>query len=120
VATFATRMTFGIKTINNGYDVEDGDLVVTGVISFILLELHLALLAAYLPTIRCLFKGLSPESVLSSLQSALSLHSLRSNRSRIYDDETRQGGTTTRAEAIVLAEQGREREEGHRKEGSKV
>jgi hypothetical protein len=116
-------MTFVIKTINNGYDVEDGDLVVTGVISFILLELHLALLAllaAYLPTIRCLFKGLSPESVLRSLQSALSLHSLRSNRSRIYDDETRQGGTTTRAEAIVLAEQEREREEGHRKEGSKV
>ena len=53
-----------------------------------MLEAYLGILAACLPTIRFLFKGLSPESVISSIRSALSLHSLRSTHSHINDDGT--------------------------------
>lgn len=49
------------------------------------------LLAACLPTIRFLFKGLSPESVINSIRSALSLHSLRSVHSRIPERSTQYG-----------------------------
>lgn len=55
--------------------------------SWLLLEAHLGILAACLPTIHVLFKGLSPESVINSIRSVLSLHSLNFTRSQIVDDE---------------------------------
>lgn len=43
-----------------------------------LVEASLAIVSACLPTIRPLFKGLSPESVIGSIRSLFSLHSIRS------------------------------------------
>ena len=63
--------------------------MITGMMSWFQLEAFLGILAACLPTVRFLFKGLSPESVIDSIRSALSLHSLRSNHSAINDDGTR-------------------------------
>ena len=56
-----------------------------------MLEAGLALIACCLPTLRFLFKGLSPESVIRSVRSIISLHSLgsqKSSRERIPDEES--------------------------------
>jgi hypothetical protein len=68
-------------------------VVITGMMSWLLLEAHLGILAACLPTIRFLFKGLSPESVINSVRSALSLRSLNSMNTQNNDDrEASRGG----------------------------
>ena len=46
----------------------------------------LGLLAACLPTLRFLFKGMDPDTLMKSLRGVFSLHSLRSQGSRIHDD----------------------------------
>lgn len=63
-------------------------VVITGMMGWLMLEAYLGIVAACLPSIRFLFKGFSPESVINSIRSALSLHSLRSNHSRMNDDGT--------------------------------
>ncbi|KAI4111250.1 MAG: hypothetical protein LQ339_000711 [Xanthoria mediterranea] len=56
-----------------------------GVVSIILfwamIEIGVAVIAACLPTLRPLFQGFSPESIINSLRSAISLRSLRSDQS---------------------------------------
>ncbi|KAI9674944.1 MAG: hypothetical protein M1822_009006 [Bathelium mastoideum] len=66
----------------------DEDLVITEVVWWIMLEVGLAMIACCLPTLRFLFRGVSPESVLHTLRSFLSLHSTGSDksRSRMPDD----------------------------------
>lgn len=61
-------------------------VVITGMMSWLQLEAYLGILASCLPTIRFLFEGLSPDSVISSIRSDLSLHSLRTTHSHIVDD----------------------------------
>jgi len=81
---------------------------ITGTLYWSMVEVGVGLLAVCLPTIRFLFRGLSPESVINSIRSAFSLHSLRSQHSRMYDGtvpvgETQDGeSTTSRAATISL------------------
>jgi len=49
---------------------------------WVVIEASLAITSACLPTIRPVFRGMSPESVIRSVRSALSLNSLRSNGSK--------------------------------------
>ncbi|KAF4624982.1 hypothetical protein G7Y89_g13188 [Cudoniella acicularis] len=89
VAASALRLVFVSQAVNEGFNPrDDEDLTITGLLYWLLVEVCLGLLAACLPTIRFLFKGLSPDSVINSIRSAFSLHSFRSNRSRLYDDTT--------------------------------
>ena len=46
------------------------------------IEASLAIISACLPTIRPVFRGMSPESVIRSVRSVFSLNSLRSNGSK--------------------------------------
>ena len=46
------------------------------------IEASLAIVSSSLPTIRPIFHGMSPESVIRSVRSVLSLNSLRSNGSK--------------------------------------
>lgn len=58
------------------------DMAVVGLILFWpMIQMGVALVAACLPTLRPLFHGLSPESVIQSVRSNLSLSSLRSKAS---------------------------------------
>ncbi|KAF2734161.1 hypothetical protein EJ04DRAFT_437644 [Polyplosphaeria fusca] len=91
VAASAIRTAFVVQTARRGFDPkEDENLVITGMLYWMMVEICLGLVAACLPTIRFLFKGFSPESVVSSIRSALSLHSLRSHHSRIDDTEVQE------------------------------
>jgi hypothetical protein len=75
-----------------------------------MIEVGLGLFAACLPTIRFLFKGFSPDSVANSVRSAFSLSSMRSNRSRIYDEpNTTQGGeiSSTASNVNIVGSRGK-------------
>ena len=54
-----------------------------------MVESSLGILGACLPTLRPMFKGFSPESVIRSIRSALSLHSLGSRRSKADSQQSR-------------------------------
>jgi len=73
--------------------IKNSLVIITGMMSWLQLEAFLGILAACLPTIRFLFRGLSPESVVNSIRSALSLHSLHSGHSRMADDGVRGAGS---------------------------
>lgn len=64
-------------------------VIITGPAYWLLVEISVALLAACLPTIRFLLKGVLSNPVVSSVRSTFSFHSLRSNRLRVYGDVTR-------------------------------
>lgn len=49
---------------------------------WVIIEASLAIISACLPTIRPVFRGMSPESVIRSVRSVFSLNSLRSNGSK--------------------------------------
>ncbi|KAH6670379.1 hypothetical protein B0J14DRAFT_670688 [Halenospora varia] len=84
VAASGIRLSFTTHAIKYGYSPNlDEKLEITGQLYWLLVEAGVGLFASCLPTVRFLFKGFSPESVISSIRSALSLHSLRSNHSRI-------------------------------------
>ncbi|KAI9648373.1 hypothetical protein NHQ30_003006 [Ciborinia camelliae] len=53
-----------------------------------MLEVGIAMIASCLPTLRPLFHGFSPESVIRSIRSALSLHSL-SSRNKSFPGATK-------------------------------
>ena len=59
-------------------------MVITGMMSWLQVEASLGLIAACLPTIRCLFKGLSPESIVNTIRSVFSLKS-HSSHSRLSE-----------------------------------
>ncbi|KAF2692091.1 hypothetical protein K458DRAFT_381916 [Lentithecium fluviatile CBS 122367] len=69
VVSSAIRLAFCVKYVNDNFGAEDGDLVITGMMSWLLLEAYFGILAACLPTVRFLFRGLSPESVINSIRS---------------------------------------------------
>ncbi|KAF2812872.1 uncharacterized protein BDZ99DRAFT_568176 [Mytilinidion resinicola] len=72
----------------------DQDLIITAFIFWSMVETQAGLLAACLPTLRSLIQGRSMDSVLNSIHSKLSMHSLRS-RSRSDTDSTRKGSVTS-------------------------
>ncbi|KAB8290714.1 hypothetical protein EYC80_008353 [Monilinia laxa] len=104
VAASLTRLVFLSIAYKVGFDPSaDEDLTITGTLYWLMIEVGLGLFAACLPTIRFLFRGFSPESVISSIRSALSLHSLRSNRSRIYDTpQAPQEGTSIGSQSHIV------------------
>lgn len=58
-------------------------VVITGMMSWLVLEAFLGILAASVPSLTFLFKNISLESVMRSIRSVVSLHSLRSQRSQL-------------------------------------
>lgn len=70
----------------DGYETKPGFRDVLGIDTIVLVwsqvEAGIAIVAACLPTLRPLFKGNSPESLINSLRSVFSLQSLESGGSR--------------------------------------
>lgn len=98
-----------ITSISVRYEVHDmhdmltGQPAVVGLILFWpMIQMGIALIAICLPTLRPLFQGVSPESVIQSIRSNFSLSSLRSkasfhhiktNSPRASDDNTLRKGS---------------------------
>jgi hypothetical protein len=80
---------------------------ITGTLYWSMVEVGVGLLAACLPTLRFLFRGMSPESVVNSIRSVFSLQSLRSAHSRLHEDNAqvrdRQDVESTASQANIVA-----------------
>lgn len=83
--------------IINGFETKPGFRDVIGIDTVVLawsqVEAGIGVLAACLPTLRPLFMGKAPESLINSLRSALSLHSLGSSGRRRTESNNNNSAT---------------------------